>query len=63
MARDEMDWLHSNKCKYCGSELDFRTGTEKVICKHCKKINYKNKKVKFENLLKRKILNERRKNK
>ena len=52
MARDEMDWLHSNKCKYCKCELDFRTGTERVICKFCGRINYKNKKVKFQNIFK-----------
>ena len=61
MARDEMDWLHSNKCKYCKCELDFRTGTERVICKFCGRINYKNKKVKFQNILKRKILDEKKK--
>lgn len=63
MIKEEMDWLHSNKCKYCGCELEFKTGSERIICKNCSKINYKNKKIKFQNELKRKILNERRKKK
>lgn len=61
MEKVELDWLHSNKCKYCGYELAFRSGTERVICRNCGKMNYKNRKVKFHNKLKRKILEERRK--
>lgn len=59
MVREEMDWLRSNKCRYCGSELQHKTGTERIICRVCGKVNYKNKKIKFENELKRKILHER----
>ena len=58
-----MKWLHSNKCKYCGWELAFRSTSERIICRNCGRINYKNKKVKFENQLKKHILNEKRKNK
>lgn len=60
MAKDEMSWLHSNKCKYCGCELGFRTGSERIICKRCKKINYKNKKVKFENELRKQMLKRKK---
>lgn len=59
--RDEMEWLHSHKCKYCGFELAYTSNSERIICKNCGKTNYKNKKIKFENLLKRNILKERRK--
>ena len=59
MAKDELEWLHSNKCKYCGFELSYRSNSERIICRNCKKVNYKNKKVRFENELKRKILKER----
>ena len=58
--RDEMDWLHSTKCRYCGWELAFKNNAERIICKNCGKTNYKNRKIKFENLLKRNILKERR---
>lgn len=61
MERNELDWLHSNKCKYCGFELAFRSGIERIICRNCGKMNYKNRKVKFHNKLKRKILEEKRK--
>lgn len=61
MIKEELDWLQSNKCKYCGYELTFKTGTERIICRNCGKMNYKNSKVKFINLLKRKILQERKK--
>lgn len=59
MARKELDWLHSNKCRYCGTELYYYSNLERIICRNCGKTNYKNKKVRFENKLKRKILHER----
>jgi len=61
MAKNELEWLHSNKCRYCGNELSFRSNSERIICRYCGKTNYKNKKVKFENKLKRKILEVKRK--
>lgn len=61
MIKDEMRWLHSNKCRYCGWELAFRSTSERIICRNCGRINYKNRKVKFQNKLKRKILEEKRK--
>ena len=63
MVKEELNWLHSNKCKYCKRELDFRTGAERIICIFCGKINYKNKKVEFQNKLRRKILEGKRNNK
>lgn len=59
--KEELDWLHSSKCKYCGFELSYSSCSERLICKNCGRTNYKNKKIKFENLLKRNILKERRK--
>ena len=59
--KNELDWLQSNKCKYCGFELAFRSNTERVYCKNCGKENFKNRKIKFTNKLKRKILEEKRK--
>lgn len=56
MAKNEMEWLHSNKCRYCGNELTYKSNSERIICRVCRRINYKNSKVKFENKLKRKIL-------
>lgn len=61
MAKEELEWLHSNKCRYCGNELYFKSNTERIICMKCKKVNYKNEKVKFEYKLKRKILEEKKK--
>ena len=65
MAKEEMEWLHSNKCKYCGSELAYKSNSERIICRICGKTNYKNKKVEFENILRKEIMkgnkNERRK--
>lgn len=60
MAKEEMDWLHSNKCKYCGCELAFRNCSERIICRRCKKINYKNKKVAFQNEIKKRMLKGRK---
>lgn len=59
--KNELDWLQSNKCKYCGFELAFRSNVERVYCKNCGKENFKNRKIKFTNKLKRKILEEKRK--
>ncbi len=61
MVKEEIKWLHSSKCKYCGYELGFLLSTERIICKNCGKVNYKSKKIKFMNKLKRKILEEKRK--
>ena len=60
MIKEELDWLQSNKCRYCGFELAYKTNTERIICRNCGKENYKNKKIKFYNKLKRKILEEKR---
>lgn len=56
MAKREMDWLYVNICKYCGSKISYRSNSERIICRHCKKMNYKNKKVEFENLLKKQMM-------
>lgn len=56
MIKEEMDWLQSNKCRYCKNELPFISSSEKIICRVCGRMNYKNKKIKFENKLKRKLL-------
>ena len=56
MARNDMDWMHVNICKYCGSKISYKSNSERIICRHCKKMNYKNKKIEFENLLKKQIM-------
>lgn len=60
MIKDDMDWLFTNKCKYCGCELGYKPNSERIICKKCGKVTYKNKKSQFENTLKRKILEEKK---
>ena len=60
MIKEKMDWLHSNKCRYCKSELLHLSNSERIICRVCGKVNYKNRKVKFKNELKRKILEVRK---
>lgn len=61
--KKELDWLKSNKCKYCGCELAYSFGSERIICRSCGEINYKNSKVKFQNKLKRNILKIKKKKK
>lgn len=61
MVREKLDWLNFNKCRYCGWKLSYKSNSERIICRHCGRINYKNSKVKFQNKLKRKILEEKRK--
>lgn len=56
MIKEDLDWLQSNKCRYCNCELPFLSNSEKIICKVCGKVNYKNRKIKFKDKLKRKIL-------
>lgn len=60
MIKDEMNWLHSSKCKYCGCELEIRTSFEKTICRNCGRTNYRSKKIEFQNRIKKKILKEKR---
>ncbi len=61
MAKEELDWLQSNKCKYCGCELAFKSGSERIICRRCGKINYKNRKVEFSNIMRKRLMKGRKK--
>ena len=56
MIKEEINWLRSSKCKYCGCELEARYGFEKTKCRICGKVNYRNKKLEFENKLRKTIM-------
>ena len=63
MLAVENVWLTTNKCRYCGAELGFKSGTERIICKNCGRVNFKDKKVRFENILRQKRIEINKKNK
>ena len=46
MIKEDLDWLQSNKCRYCNCELPFLSNSGRIICRVCGKENYKNKKIK-----------------